>query len=285
MFKYLGSIFIIFSLCLSAVNAASLRISAEALNQLMQKEKIVILDVRDKNDYDVGHIKGAISFPVSFTYFDKKLNGKIQQPKRMQQLLQEKGIDTQTKVIIYDEGNIIDAARMFWTLEVYGISQLQLLDRGYKYWRSKSFSTSQLTPKIKPSQYIATLNHKRLASKFSTQLAIKNENKVVLDARSLAAYRGEVSVAKRFGHIPSAVSVPFNHNIIQNSKFKGLKPLQDLKGLYSAIPKNKKVIIYCKIGRVSSTNYFALRELGYDVANYDASWREWGNDETLPIEK
>jgi thiosulfate/3-mercaptopyruvate sulfurtransferase len=188
-------------------------------------------------------------------------------------------------VIIYDEGGIVDAARVFWTLEVYGLTQVQILDRGYKYWRSKNFLTSQETPRIKPSQYIATINHKRLASKFATQLATQNKNKVVIDARSVPAYLGKTSVAKRFGHIPSAISVPFEQNITQNSEFAGLKPLNELKSLYADIPVGKRVIIYCKIGRVSSTNYFALRELGYDVANYDASWREWGNDESLPIEK
>ena len=47
--------------------------------------------------------------------------------------------------------------------------------------------------------------------------------------------------------------------------------------------KNKKIISYCDIGKISSSNYFALRQLGYEVANYDASWKEWGNDLELPI--
>lgn len=92
-------------------------------------------------------------------------------------------------------------------------------------------------------------------------------------------------MAKRFGHIPNAISIPVESNIIQNADQSGLKSIKELKSLYKGIPEDKKVIIYCKIGLVSSTNYFALRELGYDVANYDASWREWGNDDSLPIEK
>lgn len=285
MLKYLSLMTLILSTYSHSINASSLRISAEELSALNPNEEIVVLDVRNKNDYDVGHIKNAISFPVALTYYDKKLNGKIQKPQLMQKYLKERGVDTQSKVVIYDEGGIISAARVFWALEVYGLTKVQILDRGYKYWRSKNLETSQAIPKIKPSQYVATINHKRLASKFATQLAIHNKNKVVIDARSLPAYQGKVSVAKRFGHIPSAISIPFEENVINDSEFAGLKPIGELQDLYAGIPAGKKVIIYCKIGLVSTTNYFALRELGYDVANYDASWREWGNDDSLPIEK
>jgi len=31
--------------------------------------------------------------------------------------------------------------------------------------------------------------------------------------------------------------------------------------------------------------YLALRLLGYDVTNYDRSWREWRSDDDLPVEK
>lgn len=285
MFKLIFFISLLLSFYSHTISASPLRISAEELNKLNLSDDIVILDARNKNDYEVGHIKNAINFPVALTFYNKETNGKIQKPQLMQKYLKERGIDTQSKIIIYDDGEIISSARLFWALEVYGLTQLQILDRGYKYWVNKNYVTSQLTPEIKPSQYITMINHKRLASKFVTQLASYNKNKVVIDARSYSAYLGKTSVAKRFGHIPNAISVPFEGNIIQNSNLSGLKSIKELKSLYEGVPENKKVIIYCKIGLVSSTNYFALRELGYDVANYDASWREWGNDDSLPIEK
>lgn len=43
------------------------------------------------------------------------------------------------------------------------------------------------------------------------------------------------------------------------------------------------VSIYCSVGLASSLECLVLRELGYDVANYDTSWKEWGNDASLPI--
>jgi len=285
MLKHLSFLTLLLGIYSHSISASSLRVSAEELTTLSAGGGVIILDVRSKNDYEVGHIKNSINFPVALTYYNKKVNGKIQKPQLMQKYLKERGIDTRSKIVIYDEGGLVSAARVFWALEVYGLTQIQILDRGYKYWRHKNLATSQSIPKIKPSQYIAKINHKRLASKFATQLAINNKNKVVIDARSLPAYQGKVSVAKRFGHIPGAISVPFEENIVENSEFESLKPINELQDLYADIPEDKKVIIYCKIGLVSTTNYFALRELGYDVANYDASWREWGNDSSLPIEK
>jgi len=285
MLKHISFLTLLLVIYSHSISASSLRVSAEELLAVSAGEELVILDVRNKNDYEIGHIENAISFPVALTYYDKKVNGKIQKPQIMQKYLKERGIDTRSRIVLYDEGGLVSAARVFWALEVYGLTQVQILDRGYKYWRHKNLATSQNIPKRKPSQYIAKINHKRLASKFATQLAINNKNKVVIDARSLPAYQGKVSVAKRFGHIPGAISVPFEENIVENSEFESLKPISELQDLYADIPADKKVIIYCKIGLVSTTNYFALRELGYDVANYDASWREWGNDESLPIEK
>jgi len=273
---------IIFPACLQAT---ALRISPEELNQRLDNQSLTILDVRSKNDYDVIHIKNALNFPVELTYTKKNLDGKIQKPKKMQQFLRERGIDTHSNVIIYDNEKLIDAARVFWALEVYGLTNVKILDHGFNYWLSKNLSTSQDTPKVKSSKYVSTINHQRLSSKFATQIAIHSKNKIVIDARPLKAYKGEVSVARRFGHIPSAINIPFNHNIMQDSDYSALKPIKELKKLYVDLPRDKKIIIYCKIGRVSSTNYFALRELGYDVSNYDASWREWGNDDSLPIEK
>jgi len=278
------SLTIIFNIFSNAVMAESLRISPDELNKLLGSD-IHIIDVRPKNDYDIAHIKGAINFPVNLTYSNKKINGEIVQPSQMQRHLRTLGLKTNSNIIVYDGGKLVDAARVFWAFEVYGLQRVKILDHGLNYWLNKDLPTEQITPNITPSQYVVRINHKRLSSKFTTQLATHNDKKLVIDARSYPAYIGETSVAKRFGHIPSAINVPFNHNINQTTEFSTLKPISELKKLYADVPHNKKIIIYCKIGRVSSTNYFALRELGHDVSNYDASWREWGNDDSLPIEK
>ena len=203
----------------------------------------------------------------------------------MQQRMRERGLWIDSNVVIYDNGDLVDAARLFWSMEVYGLANAKVLDHGYDDWLNKNYPISLEEPDIKPSQYVAQVNHKRLASKFSTQLAMLNASKIIIDARAETAYKGQTSVAKRFGHIPTAINIPASHNFFKSEGVAALQPLDELKKLYGDIPREKKVVIYCAIGRISSANYLALRELGYDVANYDSSWKEWGNDFKLPIEK
>jgi len=264
--------------------ASSLRISPEELSKSLDSN-IKIVDVREKNYYLQSHIQGAINFPVSESYLHKNVNGQIAKPEKIQSILRKLGLTTKSNIIIYDDGHLVDAARVFWTFEVYGLKNIKILDHGFDYWTSKKYPVSKNVPTIIPSNYVTTINQKRLSSKFTTQLAIHNNSTIVVDARPHSSYIGETSVAKRFGHILSAINIPFDYNIEKDSDFYKLKPITELKKLYSDIPVDKKIIIYCKIGRVSSTNYFALRELGHDVSNYDASWREWGNDDSLPISK
>ena len=224
-----------------------------------------------------------MNLPASWTFQHKKVNGKIITPNRIQVILRNLGIEKNTPVVVYDDGNLVDSARVFWTLEVYDLNDVKILNAGYDSWSKQKFPTSTQTTKPATSHYIPSVNHNRLATKFTTQIASKNPNKIIIDARDASAYQGLKSSAERFGHIPSAINLPASHNFQSINETFSLQPIEKLKKLYKHIPKNKKVVVYCALGRVSATNYFVLRELGFDVSNYDSSWKEWGNDRQLPI--
>jgi thiosulfate/3-mercaptopyruvate sulfurtransferase len=265
--------------------AESLRVDADWLRDHLGDARLVILDVRLQTDYEVDHIPGALSFPDALTYQQKSTGGRIVEPDVIQALLRERGVQRDDLVVVYDNGGLVDASRVLWSLEVYGVQQVRVLDKGLAGWVAKAYPLTGEVPAVTPSDFVPAVDHRRIASKFATQLATRNPRQVVVDARPAEAYRGETSTAKRFGHIPTAVNIPVHANINNERDGLSLRHPEELLSLYGGLPKDGKVILYCEIGRVSATSYLALRELGYDVANYDASWREWGNDLSLPIEK
>jgi len=281
MTQKLHIVFLILLMSTLTLGANSLRIESETLKANLKNFKI--LDTRTNALYTQGHIKGALSFPIELTYENKAKNGKLTNPIKMQTILRKLGLTLNAPIVIYDNGSFFDAARLFWVLEVYGFNNVKLLNMGYDTWSIHNYATNTIIPQVTPSNYIAKVDNKRLATKFTTQIASKNPNQTIIDARPEKAYIGEVSSAVRFGHIPEAINFPASHNISYQKDSSELKTIDNLKELYKNVDKSKKVILYCAIGRISATNYFALRELDYDVANYDASWKEWGNDTTLPI--
>lgn len=261
--------------------AQDLRISINQLSKNLTAYKII--DVRNSEDFSINHIKNSLNFPVSQTYENKRIDGKIIKPNKMQVYLRELGLNVNDKIAIYDNGSFFDAARVFWTFEVYGFKNVKLINGGFDALEKQKLPISSEILKIKQSNYISSINNQRLSTKFTTQIATRNPNQIIIDARDYDSYIGKKSLAKRYGHIPKAIHIPAVHNLEKEKELSKLKEVYALKDLYKNIDKNKKVVIYCAIGRVASTNYFALRELGYDVSNYDASWKEWGNDFDLPI--
>jgi len=267
------------------VNADLLRVTPEWLNSNINSKNVIIIDSRSSEDYNAGHIAGAINLPDTLTYQEKSHGGEVVNANVMQQILRERGIDYGKTIVVYDAGQLVDASRVFWALEVYGLMDVKILNSGFDYWLSKHFPVSLEVPSVKPSQYVASIDHRRIASKFTTQLATANPNQVVVDVRPAEAYQGKKSSAKRFGHIPTAINIPIYDHFGTQDGSRVLQDLDKLKQLYSQLPQSSKIVTYCEVGRASSTVYLTLRELGYDVANYDASWREWANDLSLPIEK
>lgn len=283
-----SAIFLIISLwsglALGNPSQNPLRISPEMVQHL--PDNTLIIDARPTMDFATGHLPGAANFPVKWTYEDQKQNGQIISPSRIQIILRNLGIETSTPIVVYDGGQLVDAARLFWTLEVYGIENVKIMSPGFKGWVDKDLPIS-FQKIIRPtSQYIPVINSERLATKLTTLVATKNPNHIIVDARPNKAYIGEISSAKRFGHVVTAINIPAHHNILEaEEQAPTLQSLEHLKSLYSDLPKNKKIVLYCAYGRISATNYLTLRELGYNVSNYDASWNEWGNDFSLPVEK
>ena len=115
-----------------------------------------------------------------------------------------------------------------------------------------------------------------------------------VDVRSVDEYTGRLSTpahlpqegGSRRGHIPGALSVPWNRSVARDGTFR---PDAELRTLHAAAlaDTERRVVAYCRIGERSSHTWFVLHELldHPNVVNYDGSWVEYGSLIGVPVER
>ena len=249
--------------------------------------KILLVDARSREDYEAGHIPGAVSLPVSTLNGEGENKRNLAPIKRVETILSGLGVRMDTAVVVYDGAvDYRPASRIFWVLEVHGHPDAAVLNGGLPAWQEISSRPLQTEePAHHPSDFVAVLMPDRLATKLQVLRASSIDSTVVLDVRSELEYIGEKSKGARSGHIKGASHKDFSTSlsIEPNTDQCALYDIESLKELYADLESSQKVITYCNSGNRASVSYLALRSLGFDVAVYDGGWLEWSGNPRLPI--
>jgi thiosulfate/3-mercaptopyruvate sulfurtransferase len=185
--------------------------------------------------------------------------------------------------VIYDDSGDLDAARLFFTLDVFGHRAVSLLDGGIQAWRRAKRPETTVVPSVARTNYSPARVGERVASAEWVRDRLNDPSVAVLDARSADEYTGKDVRARRGGHIPGAINVEWRENLRADGTFK---PVDELRAMYAAraVTPDKTVVTYCQTHHRAAHTYFVLRLLGFPrLVGYDRSWSEWGNRDDLPL--
>ena len=211
--------------------------------------------------------------------------GKLLSKENYQQIFSKLGIKEGSEVLVYgftmpDQG-FGDEGRILYTFNYAGFNNVKIIDGGFKQVEALGFN-KEYNPsedRIDVSDIVRVEAENNSNAIFTDELLslVGNENVQIIDTRLEVEYNGRVIYGEnKAGHIPTAVSLPFN-SLVDKDGF--IKSREELEKYFEekCLDKNILQITYCTTGVRASYVAVILTELGYKVRNYEPSFARYAN--------
>lgn len=254
-------------------------IEASALGKVMSDSNVVVIDARSTEDYDKGHLEGAIHLPPSKLTVSEPVSGLIAPKEQIEEVLSANGIDNNTEVIVYDNSGGVYAGRVWWVFKAYGHEDVKVVNNGEAAIIAAGLPLTFDVPSTEVTAYTAgELNADMIAS--LEEVAAIADGSVagcIVDVRSQAEYDE--------GAIPSAVLYPHTKNLYTDGTFKSARDIYlDYNDL--GLSREEPIVLYCKSSFRATQTLLLMEEAGYNnVKVYDGAWLEWSTKDMPKEEK
>jgi thiosulfate/3-mercaptopyruvate sulfurtransferase len=265
-------------------------VSTEWLAANLSNPRLVMIDIRKIEDYQEGHIPGAVSgYYGMWTCGDADKHAEFPRSDDLFDCVGDLGIRADSLVVIvcktYTCFYQIMAPRVLCTLQYAGIENVGILDGGQDKWirENRPLSTEHVKPK--KTVYRGILNKGLHVEK--AFVAGRLGKATFVDTREVQWFSGEKKqdFVAQAGHIPGSVNLPASEAFTQSGTFKNKEELEAIAARVVGTDRSREIITYCDAGRCCPTWAFILTQvLGYkNVKLYDGSFEEWSKDPQLPV--
>lgn len=250
----------------------------------------VLLDVRwtlagaDHAAHLAGHIPGALFVDLDTELAGPPGNGgrhPLPAAPDLQRLWRDLGLDDDDHVVVYDAKDSSVAARAWWLLRWSGFGSgagsVRVLDGGFAGWVDAGRPT-ETGPVRRPGGGTAQARPGGLPTVDidAAAAAADASDRVLLDARAAARYRGEVEpVDPVAGHIPGAVNLPLTDLVDDAGRFRPPPALLERFAAVGVTPAGVAAVASCGSGVTACHLVLAGALVDIELALFPASYSGW----------
>ena len=252
---------------------------------------VTVIDIRKVEDYNAGHIPGAINVFYGVWAIQKAgLLNELPADDDLRDILSAAGIEPATNVVVVGTvatmADRVNITRVAWTLEYAGVVSVAILNGGIERWVGASLPIAKDAVKPKAKPYRGTFNKAVLVNK---AYVLANIGKaLIVDDREPDFYSGakKLDFVPDPAHIKGAVNLPAYAVYNADGTFKPMSELEAMARKVVSEDKSREIIVYCDSGRFAAVWWYLLSEsFGYkNVKLYDGSVQDFVKDPSAPLE-
>jgi thiosulfate/3-mercaptopyruvate sulfurtransferase len=296
--RYLVAVILLSLIALGgAVQAQSSSIVDLEYVKVAQQRGVIIWDVRASNQYLEGHIPRAINVGDIGTVLRDPNREDFIDLAEINSIFNKAGLDINKEIIVYGSRGNPYAYFGLFTINYFGGKQAKVFHDGIDGWADAGLLIEK-TPSTLASINVRLIPQDNLVVTNEQMRKLYNNQSVqVVDARTFNEFKGNDVRAIRGGHIPGAVSIPYEQNWkdpatgsklakkeVKTNLGMSLKSKDELNALYSKLDPNKETVVYCQSGVRAAETATVLQNLGYkNVKIYDSSWLGWASHLASPV--
>lgn len=251
----------------------------------IDNENIIILDARASlsdpldglKSFNNCHIKGA-----SFVSLEDVSTGDIgvhggRHPlpdlDKFVSAMQKLGINNCSKIVIYDDGSLAMAARLWWLLKYIGKDDVYILEGGIKKYISSGGEVTDERVLIETQGDLSLkVQDKMIVDMMYVKSKINDKDTAIVDAREHKRYIGEFEpIDPIAGHIPNTLNYPWTE-IVEDGKVITLANAIDK---FKNLKDYNEIIVHCGSGITAIVTIIMLDEIGLKATLYAGGYSDW----------
>ncbi|MDR0663267.1 MAG: hypothetical protein LBF80_04205 [Spirochaetaceae bacterium] len=231
-------------------------------------DHVLVVDARDKAQYDAEHLPGAVQFnwsdAIVMPLFD------IPSDDVIAKAFAEHGVDTTKTIVVYNEPLITgwgEESRILWLLRYLGINDSYILNGGINYWKAQGGQVTNEKTVIPALTPVSSFNHAESLLIGTDELASRISEVKLFDTRF------DDEFAK--GRIPGCKFVWFKDFYHADGTY--FTPAETRARIATlGFNEDDEIVTYCQGGIRSSLLVILLQTAGFkNPRNYSGSWAAW----------
>ena len=267
-------------------------VNPEWLGEHVGHPRVRIVDLRDREAYEGGHIPGAVQLDLEDLGENRDgCDNVVLGPAEFGRLMARLGISNGDTVVVYDDHWGLPSARLVWALQLYGERAVSVLNGGWDRWQeegrpvtdeSSTEASGSVGPEsdrdaLEPADGFEAHPTPEVAADYEwISGGVARGDLVLLDTRSDAEFAQ--------GHLPGAISWDW-FNAVPAGSWECSREPDMIRSALAAlgVHPSDEVVTYCRSGMRAAHTYVVLRHAGFPrIRLYDGSWQDWAMKGTPP---